>query len=83
MRKLWHAYWQQKAIIKTDNQLLTFQHIKQCVRQGCVISFDLFDLYSERIMGSLQDMPGILVSGNRVNNLRYADDTVLMDKNEI
>ena len=42
----------------------------------------LFNLYSEIIMRSIQDMPGISVGGHNINNLRYADDTVLLAENE-
>ena len=78
-----NMYWHQEAAIRIENQLGTFQHIKQGVRQGCVLSTSLFNLYSELIMRSLQDIPGITVGGNSVNSLRYADGTILMAENEI
>ena len=59
-----------------------FQKIKRGVRQGCVLSPDLFNLYSEVIMRNLEEHPGIKASEKNVNNLPYADDKVLIAKNE-
>ena len=42
----------------------------------------MFNLYTECIFKSIEGMPGINISGNIVNNLRYADDTVLIADNE-
>jgi len=42
------------------------------------MSPDLFNLYSERALRELEDMPGMVVGGSNINNIRYADDTVLL-----
>ena len=47
-----------------------------------LISPDLFSLYSEIILKNIRDMPGIKIGGHNVNNLRYADDIVLIAENE-
>ena len=78
LRVIRNIYWQQTAAIRINNQLGAFQCIKKGVRQGCVLSPDLFSLYSEYIMRSIGNMPGIVVGGHNINNLRYADDTVLI-----
>ncbi|GFO26403.1 retrovirus-related pol polyprotein from type-1 retrotransposable element r2 [Plakobranchus ocellatus] len=65
-----------------DNKTSTFQDIKRGVRQDCVLSPDLFSLYSEIIMRNLENHPGIKVGGQNINNLRYADDTVLIAENK-
>ena len=41
-----------------------------------------FFIYSEIIMRALEGMPGIKVGGYNMNNIRYADDTVLIADNE-
>ena len=41
-----------------------------------------FSISSEIIMRALEGMPGIKVGGYNKNNIRYADDTVLMADNE-
>lgn len=45
---------QQKTGIKIDNQFQTFQHIEQGLRQGCVRLPNVFSLYSEIIIRSIQ-----------------------------
>jgi hypothetical protein len=48
----------------------------------CQLQKDLFSLYSEIIMRHITDMPGISIGGHNINNLRYADDTILIATNE-
>ncbi|GFO33982.1 retrovirus-related pol polyprotein line-1 [Plakobranchus ocellatus] len=75
-------YWEQTAAMRIENETSTFQDIKRGVRQGCVLSPDLFFLYSEIIMRNLENHPGIKVGRQNTNNLRYADDTVLIAENK-
>ena len=45
----------------------------------------LFNLYAEYIMrnaGLEETRAGIKIAGRNINNLRYADDTTLMEENE-
>ena len=68
--------------IRIDNKIGEYQPIKRGVRQGCVLSPDLFSLYSENILRTIQDLYGIMIGGQNSNNLRYADDTVLISNSE-
>ena len=68
--------------MRIGNDLSAFQHIKRGIRQGCVLSPDPFPIYSEIIMRAIEGMPGIKVGGYNMNNIRYADDTVLFADNE-
>jgi hypothetical protein len=77
-----NLYWEQTAAVNVNNERSNFKHIKRGVRQGCVLSPDLFSLYSEIIMRHLDEEPGVYIGGTNCNNLRYADDTILMAENE-
>ncbi|XP_063594349.1 uncharacterized protein LOC134771333 [Penaeus indicus] len=70
------------AAMRVDNEIGEYQKIGRVVRQGCVLSPDLFSIYSEIIMHSLECLNGIKIDGNNINNLRYADDTVLLAETE-
>ena len=59
-----------------------YQPIKRGVRQGCVMSPDIFSLYSENIFRNVEDTNGISIGGRNINNIRYADDKVLIADNE-
>ena len=51
------------------------------VRQGCILSPCLFNFYAEYIMrnpGLDEAQDGIKIAGRNINNIRYADDTILM-----
>ena len=55
------------------------------VRQGCILSLCLFNIYAEYIMknaGLEEAQAGIKIPGRNINNLRYADDTTLMAESE-
>ena len=55
------------------------------VRQGCILSPCLFNLYAEYIMRNIgldEAQAGIKISRRNINNLRYADDTTLSAERE-
>ena len=78
LRFLRNLYWEQQAGMWINNRISDFKQIKRGVRQGCVFSPDLFNLYSEQILREIKDMKGLVIGGYNMNNLRYADDTVLI-----
>ena len=56
-----------------------------CYRQGCILPPCLFNLYAEYVMrnaGLEETQAGIKIAGRNINNLRYADDTTLMEESE-
>ena len=60
--------------------------IEKDVRQGCLLSPCLFNLYAEHIMRNarLNELQaGIKTGGRNINNLRYVDDTTLESKEEL
>ena len=74
--------WTQRASIWLEKSLSDEIPIKRGVRQGCVLSPCLFNLYTETIFRYIEDSKGVIIGGTRINNLRYADDTVLLANNE-
>ena len=74
-----NLYWEQATAMRVDGEMSLFKKIKHGVRQGCVLSPDLFSLYSENIM--LGGYPGMKVGGYNVKKLRYADDILLIAEN--
>ena len=77
-----NLYWVQQACIRTGNLMSGNTNIKRGVRQGCVLSPDLFNSYSETILREIEDLNGFIISGHNVTNLRYADDTMLIADSE-
>ena len=82
LRILRNLYWEQEAAMRVDNELSSFTPIRRGVRQGCVLSPDLFNLYSEMILRDIEHKKGVCVGGKNITNLRYADDTVLLAESE-
>ena len=68
--------------MRTEDGLSPEIHIKRGVRQGCVISPCLFNMYTENIFGAMNTNKGITIGGTTINNLCYADDTVLLAEAE-
>ena len=74
-------YVGQEATVRTGHGTKDWLQIGKGVRQGCVLSPCLFNLYAEYIMrnaGLEEAQAGIKIAGRNTNNLRYADDTTLM-----
>ena len=82
LRVIRNLYWEQEAAIRVDNDCSEYRSICRGVRQGCVFSPDLFNIYSEMILRNIEQHEGVRVGGHNINNLRYADDTVLIADSE-
>ena len=71
----------QEATVRTGHETTGWFQIRKGVRQGCILSPFLFNLYAEYIMrnaGLSEAQAGIKIVRRNINNLRYADDTTLM-----
>ena len=81
-----NLYVGQEPAVRNGHGPTDWFHIGKEVRQGCVLSPCLFNLYAEYIMrnaGLDEAQGGIKISqGRNINNLRYADDTTLMAESE-
>ena len=74
-----------EATVRTGHGTTDWFQIGKGVRQGCILSPCLFNLYAEYIMrnaGLEETQAEIKIAGGNINNLRYADDTTLMAKSE-
>ena len=75
-----NLYAGQEATVRTRHGTTDCLQIGKGVRQGCILSPCLFNLYAENIMrnaGLEEAQAGIKISGRNINNLGYADDTTL------
>ena len=68
--------------MKVNNDISEYINIKRGIRQGYVLSPDPFNIHNEMILRNLEDIKGVKVGGYNCNNLRYADDTVLIASSE-
>ena len=76
-----NLYAGQEATVRTGRGTTDWFQIGKGVRQGCILSPCLFNLYAEHIMrntGMEETQAGIKIARRNINNLRYADDTTLM-----
>ena len=79
-----NLYAGQEATVRTGHGTTDWFQIGK-VRQGCILSPCLFNLYAKhtiRNAGLEEAQAGIKISGRNINNLRYADDTTLMAESE-
>ena len=75
-----NLYAGQEMIVGTGHGTADWFQIGKGVRQGCILSLCLFNLYAEYIMqnaGLNEAQAGIKIAGRNISNLRYADGTTL------
>ena len=82
IKLLANLYWNQKAAIRHNGEVSESVNIKQGIRQGCVASPHLFAVYTEMIMRDIEGKGDFRIGGTVINNLRYADDTVIIAETE-
>ena len=80
-----NLYAGQEATVRTGHGTTDWFQIGKEVRQGCILSPCLFNLYAEYIMrnaGLDEAQAGIKIGGRNIKNLRYADGTIVMGESE-
>ena len=76
-----NLYAGKEAIIRTEHGTTVWFQIRTRVRQGCLLSPCLFNLYAEYIMQNTwldEAQAGIKIARRNISNLRNVDDTTLM-----
>ena len=76
-----NLYAGQEATVRTGHGTTDWFQIGKGVRQGCILSPCLFNLYAEYITrdaGLDEAQAGMKIARRNINNLRYADATTLM-----
>ena len=79
LRIIKNLYWKQTAKVVIDGKVSKNIDIRRGVRQGCILSPILFNVYADKVFKEAlyECEHGIKVNGKYVSNIRYADDTVL------
>ena len=76
-----NLYVGQEATVRTGHGKTDWVQIGKGVRQGCILSPCLFNLYAVYIMrnaGLDEEQAGVKIAGRNISNLRYSDDIILM-----
>ena len=80
-----NLYAGQEATVSTGHGTTVWFQIGEGVRQGCILSPCLFNLYAEYIMRNavlVEAQASFKIARRNINNLRYADDTTFMAESE-
>ena len=80
-----NLYAGQEATVRTGHGTIDWLQIRKGVRQSCILSPCLYNFYAEYIIQNArlnEAQAGINIAGRNINNLRYADDTILMAKRQ-
>ena len=80
-----NLYAGQETTVRSGHGTTDWFQIGKGVRQGCILSPCLFNLYAVYIIQNAEldeAQAGIKTARRDINNLRYADDTTLMAESE-
>ena len=80
-----NLYAGQETTVRIGHGTADWFEIRKGVHQGCILSPCSFNFYAEYIMrnaGLEEAQDGIKIARRNINNLRYADDTILMAESE-
>ena len=80
-----NLYASQETTVRTGHGTTDWFQVRKGVRQGCILSPCLFNLYAEYIIrndGLDEAQAGINIARRNINKLRYAEDISLMAESE-
>ena len=78
-----NLYADKEATVRSGQRTIDWFQIRKGVHQSCILSLCLFNLYAEYIIwnaGLDEKQAEIKIAGRNINNLRYADDIMLMGR---
>ena len=81
-----NLYARQEATVRTGHGIRDWFQIRKGVRQGCILSPCLFNLYADYIIQNARlekAQAGTKIARRNINNLQYADDTTLTAEIEL
>ena len=80
-----NLYAGQEAAVRTGHGKTNWFQIGKGVRQGCILSPCLFNLYAQyimRIAGLEETQAGIKIARRNISNVRYANSTIFLAESE-
>ena len=80
-----NLYAGQEATVRTGHGTTDWFQIGKGVHQGCILSPCSFNLYAEYTMPNAkmdEAQTGIKIAGRNISNLRYPDDTTVMEESK-
>ena len=80
-----NLYAGQEATVRTGHGTTDWFKLGKGICQVCILSPCLFNFPAEYIIGNAsldEAQTGIKIAGRNNNNLRYADDTTLVEESE-
>ena len=80
-----NLYAGSKATVRAGHATTDWFQIRKGVCQDYILPPYLFNLYAGYVMRNVgldETQARIMIAGRNINNLRYADDTTLMEESE-
>ena len=78
LRIIKNLCWKQTPTVTMDNEIRNFQQIKRCTTRLCIIPLSILSVQRD----DYESLRSIQIGGHHINNLRYADDTVIIARTE-